>query len=211
MPFNGDYRDMVSNREVLEVGSPGFGGESVEGNNAYAGAEGSYLQLPSDGLLSEEFSTTFWYKVNADPDRAGIIVIGPEDEENPDAQNNRISGFRLFREGSADEQRIKANVGNGSADSWNDGGVIDVAAGEWVHVALVITDSESHIYLDGELVNTGDVPGGVDWTGTDIVSIMSGAPRFTGWNHLADRSYMDNLRFYNKALTAEDVEAAMEE
>ncbi|WP_339656228.1 LamG-like jellyroll fold domain-containing protein, partial [uncultured Salegentibacter sp.] len=75
----------------------------------------------------------------------------------------------------------------------------------------VITDSESHIYLDGELVNTGDVPGGVDWTGTDIVSIMSGAPRFTGWNHLADRSYMDNLRFYNKALTAEDVEAAMEE
>ncbi|MGW1453603.1 LamG-like jellyroll fold domain-containing protein [Salegentibacter agarivorans] len=211
MPFNGDFRDMVSNREVLEVGSPGFAGESVEGNNAYAGAEGSYLQLPSDGLLSEEFSTTFWYKVNADPDRAGIIVIGPEDEENPDAQNNRTSGFRLFREGNADEQRIKANVGNGSADSWNDGGVIDVAAGEWVHVALVITDSESHIYLDGELVNTGDVPGGVDWTGTDIVSIMSGAPRFTGWNHLADRSYMDNLRFYNKALTAEEVEAAMEE
>jgi len=211
MPFNGDFRDMVSNREVLEVGSPGFAGESVEGNNAYAGAEGSYLQLPSDGLLSEEFSTTFWYKVNADPDRAGIIVIGPEDEENPDAQNNRTSGFRLFREGSADEQRIKANVGNGSADSWNDGGVIDVAAGEWVHVAFVITDSESHIYLDGELVNTGDVPGGVDWTGTDIVSIMSGAPRFTGWNHLADRSYMDNLRFYNKALTAEEVEAAMEE
>ena len=211
MPFNGDFRDMVSNREVLEVGSPGFAEESVEGNNAYAGAEGSYLQLPSDGLLSEEFSTTFWYKVNADPDRAGIIVIGPEDEENPDAQNNRTSGFRLFREGSADEQRIKANVGNGSADSWNDGGVIDVAAGEWVHVAFVITDSESHIYLDGELVNTGDVPGGVDWTGTDIVSIMSGATRFTGWNHLADRSYMDNLRFYNKALTAEEVEAAMEE
>ncbi|MBO2542886.1 LamG domain-containing protein [Salegentibacter sp. BDJ18] len=211
MPFNGDFRDMVSNREVLEVGSPGFAGESVEGNNAYAGAEGSYLQLPSDGLLSEEFSTTFWYKVNADPDRAGIIVIGPEDEENPDAQNKRTSGFRLFREGNADEQRIKANVGNGSADSWNDGGVINVAAGEWVHVALVITDSESHIYLDGELVNTGDVPGGVDWTGTDIVSIMSGAPRFTGWNHLADRSYMDNLRFYNKALTAEEVEAAMEE
>ncbi|PKD15781.1 hypothetical protein APR41_10830 [Salegentibacter salinarum] len=211
MPFNGDYRDMVSNREVTEVGSPGFAGESVEGNNAYAGTEGSYLQLPSDGLLSEEFSTTFWYKVNADPERAGIITISPEDEENPDAQNNRTSGFRLFREGNADEQRIKANVGNGSADSWNDGGVIDVAAGEWVHVALVITETESHIYLDGELVNTGDVPGGIDWTGTNIVSIMSGAPRFTGWDHLADLSYMDNLRFYNKALTAEEVEAAMGE
>lgn len=209
MPFNGDFRDMVSNREVTEVGSPGFAGESVEGNNAYAGAADSYLLLPSEGLLSEEFSATFWYKVNADPDRAGIIVIGPEDEENPDAQNNRTSGFRLFREGNADEQRIKLNVGTGSGESWNDGGVIDVAAGEWVHVTLVITDSESQIYFDGELVNTGDVPGGVDWTGTDIVSIMSGAPRFTGWNHLSDRSFMDNLRFYNKALTEDEIEAIL--
>lgn len=211
MPFNGNFKDLVANREVTEVGSPGFAGESVEGNNAYAGAEDSYLQMPSDGLLSEEFSTTFWYKVNASPDRAGIITIGPEDENNPDAQNNRTSGFRLFREGNADEQQIKANVGNGSADSWNDGGVIDVAAGDWVHIAFVLTDSESRIYLDGELMNTGAVTGGVDWTGTDIVSIMSGAPRFTEWGHLSDQSYLDELRFYNKALTQEEIQAAMGE
>ncbi|WP_372917813.1 LamG-like jellyroll fold domain-containing protein [Salegentibacter sp.] len=209
MPFDGNYNDLVANREVTEVGSPGFAGESVSGSNAYAGAEGAYLMMPSDGLLSEEFSATFWYKVNASPDRAGIITISPEDEDNPDAQNNRTSGFRLFREGNAEEQRIKANVGNGSADSWNDGGVITVADGEWVHVAFVLTDSESRIYLDGELVNTGDVSGGVDWTGTDIVSIMSGAPRFTEWNHLSDQSYMDELRFYNKALTQEEIQAAM--
>jgi hypothetical protein len=209
MPFDGNYNDLVANREVTQVGSPGFAGESVSGSNAYAGAEGSYLMMPSDGLLSDEFSTTFWYKVNASPDRAGIISIGPEDEDNPDAQNNRTSGFRLFREGNAEEQRIKANVGNGSADSWNDGGVITVADGDWVHVAFVITDSESQIYLDGELVNTGAVSGGVDWTGTDIVSIMSGAPRFTEWNHLSDQSYMDELRFYNKALTQAEIQAAM--
>ncbi|MBI6116027.1 LamG-like jellyroll fold domain-containing protein [Salegentibacter maritimus] len=211
MPFNGDFRDLVSNREVSEVGSPGFAGESIEGNNAYAGSEGSYLQFSSQGLLSQEFSASFWYKVNAEPERAGIIVIGPKDEENPDAQNNRTSGFRLFREGNTQEQRIKANVGNGSSDSWNDGGVIDVNAGDWVHVGFVITDSESKIYLDGELVNTGTVTGGVDWTGTDIVSVMSGAPRFTGWDHLADLSYMDNLRFYNKALSQEEIQAAMAE
>jgi hypothetical protein len=209
IPFNGDYRDMVANREVTEVGSPGFAGESVEGNNAYAGAADSYLQLPSDGLLSEEFSATFWYKVNADPNRAGIIVVGPEDEDSPEAQNNRTSGFRLFREGDADSQTIKLNVGNGTGDSWNDGGAIDVAAGEWVHVAFTISNSETVIYFDGEAVNTGTVSGGIDWTGTDIVSIMSGTPRFTEWGHLADQSYMDNLRFYNKALTQEEIEVAM--
>jgi hypothetical protein len=209
MPFNGAYKDMVSNREVTVVGSPGFAGESVEGTNAYAGAENSYLLLPSDGLLSEEFSATFWYNVNASPDRAGIIVVGPLDEDSPDAQNNRTSGFRLFREGSADAQTIKLNVGNGTSDSWNDGGVLDATAGEWVHVAFTISDSETVIYFDGEPVNTGTISGGIDWTGTDIVSIMSGAPRFTEWGHLADQSYLDKLRFYNKALTQEEIQAAM--
>lgn len=212
MTFNGEYKDLVANREVSVVGSPSFTEESIEGNAAYAGAADSYLRMPTDGLLSEEFSSTFWYKINPDPDRAGIITIGPEDTDNPgfpDVQNDRTSGFRLFREGNAEEQRIKLNVGTGDGDNWNDGGVIDATAGDWVHVAFTISNSETVIYLNGVPVNTSDLIGGVDWTGTDIVSIMSGAPRFTEWNHLSDRSYMDQLRFYNKALTQEEVQTAM--
>lgn len=212
MPFDGQYKDMVSNREVTVVGSPGFAGIGKVGSNAYEGAADSYFTLPSAGLLSEEFSATFWYKVNSNPDRAGIITIGPPDTGNPNfpnIQNKRTSGLRLFREGSGTEQRIKLNVGNGTEDSWNDGGVINVAAGEWVHVAFTISNSQSVIYLNGEAVNTGNVTGGIDWTGTDIVSIMSGAPRFTEWGHLSDRSYMDELRFYNKVLTPEEIQASM--
>ena len=207
--FDGSYQDSATNREITAVGSPGFAGESVEGSNAYAGAADSYLTMSSEGLLSPNFSATFWYKVNASPDRAGIIVIGPEDTENPDSQNKRTSGFRLFREGNADEQRIKLNVGTGAGESWNDGGVIDVTANEWVHVAFTISETETAIYLDGELVNTGELSSPIDWTGTDLVSIMSGAPRFTGWGHLADASYMDELTFFNKALTEEEIEADM--
>lgn len=209
MSFENDFTDNVANREVTVVGDPGFSTDSQEGNYAYDGATGSYLTMPSDGLLTEEFSATFWYKANADPDRAGLIVVGPEDTENPDAQNIRTSGFRLFREGSSTEQRIKLNVGTGGGESWNDGGVIDVTAGEWVHVAFTISSSETKIYLNGDLVNTASLSGPVDWTGTDLVSIMSGAPRFTGWNHLSDQSLMDDLRFYNKALTEEEIEADM--
>lgn len=209
MPFDGDYKDLISNRDVTVVGSPGFAGESVKGNDAYAGAEGAYLSMPSDGLLSQEFSTTFWYKVNSDPDRAGIITISPEDTENPDAQNDRTSGLRLFREGSAAEQRIKLNVGTGSSDSWNDGGVIDATAGEWVHVAFTISNTQTVVYINGEPAGTSELTSPIDWTGADLVSIMSGAPRFTAWGHLSDHSYIDELRFYNITLSAEDVKAAM--
>ncbi|TVZ25887.1 concanavalin A-like lectin/glucanase superfamily protein [Gillisia sp. Hel_I_86] len=207
--FDGSYQDDISNREITVVGTPDFAGDSAEGSNAYAGALDSYLTLPSEGLLSQNFSATFWYKVNASPDRAGIIVIGPEDPENTDSQNNRTSGFRLFREGNAEEQRIKLNVGTGESDSWNDGGVINVNAGEWVHVAFTISETETAIYLNGDLANTGTLASPIDWTGTDLVSIMSGAPRFTEWGHLSDTSFMDELSFYNKVLTEAEIEALM--
>ena len=204
LPFDGEYKDMVSDRTITVVGTPGFAGESKGGTDAYAGAANSFLTFPSQGLLGDVFSTTFWYKVNADPNRAGILTISPEDTENanfPNVQNKRTSGFRLFREGNADEQRIKLNVGNGTTDSWNDGGIIDASPGEWVHIAVTISQSETKIYIDGELVNTGAVTGGIDWAGADKVSVMSGAPRFTEWGHLSDHSYMDELRFYNIVLS----------
>ncbi|MGB8703615.1 MAG: LamG-like jellyroll fold domain-containing protein [Gillisia sp.] len=209
MPFDGDYKDQVSNRDVTVVGNPGFAGEAKVGSDAYAGAADSYLTMPSEGLLTQEFSGTFWYKVNSDPDRAGIVVIGPEDSENPDAQNKRTSGFRLFREANGDKQQIKLNVGTGTGESWNDGGLVDPSADEWVFVAFTISKTQSVIYLNGEPVNTADLSAPIDWTGTDLVSIMSGAPRFTGWGHLSDTSYMDDLKFYNKTLSQEEVQAAM--
>ncbi len=209
MTFEGDFADKIANREVTVVGNPGFSSDSKQGNSSYQGASGSYLTMSSNGLLNDELSATFWYKVNADPDRAGIIVIGPEDTANPDAQNLRTSGFRLFREGSPTEQRIKLNVGMGTGESWNDGGVINATAGEWVHVAFTISETETKIYLDGELVNTATLSQPIDWTGTDLVSIMSGAPRFVGWNHLSDHSLMDNLKFYNIALSEDEVKADM--
>ena len=215
MPFDGQYRDMVSNREVTVVGSPGFAGESKVGSNAYAGATASYLTLPSAGLTGESFSATMWYKLDAVPNRAGIIVIGPEDPENagfPEIQNNRKNGFRFFREQNAEGfQRFKLQVGDGTAnDVWVDGGTAaDVAnnAG-WIHLAFTISPTTAIVYINGVAVRTTTFTG-VDWTGTDLVSIMSGAPRFTDWQHLSDRSYLDELRFYNKALTAEEVQASM--
>lgn len=215
MPFEGNYKDLVSNRDVTVVGSPGFAGESVVGSDAYAGAEGSYLTLPSEGLLSENFSATFWYNLNASPDRAGIIVIGPEDADNagfPEIQNDRTSGLRFFREnGASDTQRFKLNVGDGSADTWVDGGeAADVAndAG-WVHLAFTISSTTATVYINGEAVKESTFSG-IDWTGADLVSIMSGAPRFTEWGHLSDQSYMDDLRFYNKVLTQQEIQANMD-
>lgn len=211
MPFEGSNTDLLSGTSATAVGTPGFAGEGAVGADSYAGAADSYLTFPSDGLLNNEFSATFYMKINAVPDRAGILVMSPEDVNNPDAQNIRTSGFRFFRENAGGKQRFKLNVGNGSADSWFDGGAaadVDPSLDEWVHFAFTISGTECVVYINGEIASQGSF-GGVDWTDCDFLSIMSGDPRFTEWGHHSDESYMDDLRLYNKALSQAEVQATM--
>jgi hypothetical protein len=204
MPFEDSYLEYVSQKEPTVVGTPGFASGKV--GKAYAGATDSYLTFPTDGLQGNQFSAVFWTKINSAPDRAGILIMGPEDTANPTAQNNRGNGFRFFREGSATSQQFKLNVGlGGTSESWNDGGKVDPTAGDWVHMAFTISGTKSVIYINGELARESAFTGGIKWDGCDILSIMSGVPRFTGWNHFSDLSLMDELRLFNKALTQDEI------
>lgn len=208
MPFDGDYLDLVSLKGATVVGSPSFAGQSLKGLNAYAGATDSYLTFPTDQFKNNELSAVFWVKINAIPDRAGILVMGPEDTANPTAQNNRKNGFRFFRENAGGKQRFKLNVGNGTADTWIDGGIaadVDPTIDKWVSMAFTISGSSATVYIDGQLVKQSTITG-IDWTGCDVLSIMSGAPRFSGWNHKSDLSFMDELRIFNKALSQTEIQ-----
>ena len=208
MPFDDDYMDLVSVTLPTEEGTPGFAGEGVAGGDAYAGAANSYLTFPTDGFTNDEFSASFWLNVNSTPDRAGILVAGPPDPENPGAPNNRNNGFRFFREAAGEEQRFKLNIGSGDTDTWFDGGEsadVDPATSDWVHLAFSIESGYATVYINGNVVSEGEFPG-IDWTGVEIFSIMSGAPNFTGWNHLSDESWMDELRMFTVALTQSEIQ-----
>lgn len=213
MPFEGDYMNMVNFQNATVVGTPGFSSEHIGGLKSYKGAQGSYLTFPTTGLQNDEFSAIFWMKINAVPDRAGILVMGPEDTANPDAQNVRTSGFRFFRENASGKQRFKLNVGTGASETWFDGGAaadVDPSIDEWVHFAFTISPTEAKVYIDGQVVKEGTFAG-IDWTGCDLLSIMSGAPRFSGWNHLSDQSLLDELRIFTRALTQEEIQSIITE
>ncbi|WP_167606149.1 LamG-like jellyroll fold domain-containing protein [Maribellus sediminis] len=219
MPFEGDFMNMVSFEVPTVVGNPGFSNEALGGLKSYMGAPNSYLTFSGEEFQSDEISAIFWMKVRlSDPapsygQRAGILVMGPEDPEHPDAPNNRKNGFRFFREPGGGLMQFKLNAGNGEADTWFDGGAdarIDPSIEEWRHFAFTISQTEAKVYIDGQMVKEGAFSG-IDWTGCDILSIMSGAPRFTGWNHWSDESLLDELRIFDRALTQDEIQSIITE
>lgn len=210
LPFDGDFIELVNIVDGTKVGAPGFSDEAYSGK-AYQGAADAYLTYPTSAITTNEFSAVFWYKLNGTPDRSGILTISPPDPNNPATPNNRTKGFRLFREAAGAMQRIKLNVGNGSSDGWFDGGAaadIDPTVNDWVHIAFTIADGHTTVYINGNVVSEGDFDG-VDWTECNILSIASGAPRFTEWGHLSDQSLYYELRLFDRALTQEEIQTIM--
>lgn len=213
LSFDTDYEEYQSLTEAIKVGNPTL----VDGKKgkAYAGAKESYLTFGTANMaapLKSEMTFGFWYKINGNPDKAGLLVISPITEGKPaNQQNNRTSGFRIFREAVSGKQRIKANIGNGGGDIWLDGGAkadLDPATAGWKYITLVLTEGKASLYIDAVEVASGNLSK-VSWTGCDMISIGSGAPRFTEWGHLSDNSLIDELRFYNKALSVAEIQTAM--
>jgi len=207
MPFEGGvYLDLLNNVGAAKSGSPGFA--AGKSGQAYKGAANAYLTLPLGELANDEFSASFWYKIDPVATHAGILTVSPPGPTN----NNRTSGFRLLREPAGSMQRIKLNVGNGVADTWVDGGTaadVDPASG-WMHVAFTIAADRCALYINGELVKDAAFTG-ISWADCNSMSIASGAPNFTEWNHLSEPGQIDELRFFDKALTQEEVKQMVED
>jgi hypothetical protein len=211
MPFEGGlYTEIITEIDATVVGNPGFTDGYVL--NGYQGADSSYLTFPAAELMNDEFSAVMWYNVDnsEEPNRAGILVIGPPNDGYPVSLNN---GFKFFREAAGDNQRIKLNAGNGTGYNWFDGGAdadIDPGANTWVHLAFTISGTECKVYINGEVVREAEFPG-ISWDNCETLSIMSGAPNFVHWNHRFDRSLLDELRIFDKALTQGEIQAIIDD
>ena len=206
MSFDNHYLNHASLESAVVTGSPGFE-QSGKVGAAYQGAESSNLAFPVDDVFTgTEISATFWYNI-AQQGRSGILSASPTG-----SNNNRVAGFRLFREGGDDAQIIKLNVGNGTADSWFDGGAaatVNPLTTDWVHVAITISSTQATVYIDGEVVAQGDLTAPMSFDNCEDLYIASGGPYFSGWGHGDDLSQYDELRIFNTAISQSEVQAIM--
>jgi hypothetical protein len=199
--FDGFFLELISKTDPTINGTPGFA--SGKFNDAYAGATDAYLEYPMTNLLGDEFSLSFWYKINAVPDRAGIMEISPPvpDPTNP----NRTVGFRFFRENNGGQQNLGLNIGITSTEIWVNPIVTVPNDQDWMHIAITISTTKITTYVDGQVATETDIASKIDWTGCTSLSIGSGEPNFVYWLHYSDLSLYDELHIFKRELTADEV------
>ncbi len=196
MPFEDEFLEYITGNFAGVEGAPGFAEGKV--GSAYAGAADSYLTYPSSGMTGDEFGLCFWYKINAEPVRGGIFAISAEGD-------SRSTGLRMFRENSGANQNIGLNFGIGDAEVWMNPIVQIPTDQDWMHIAISITSTHATVYVNGEVALETDIATKLDWTGTSSISIGSGAPNFTYWDHFSDLSLYDELHLFKRAITAAEV------
>jgi hypothetical protein len=74
-----------------------------------------------------------------------------------------------------------------------------------MHIAISISSSHVSIYVNGASVKEQDLDAPISWTNCTPLTIGSGRPNFIYWEHFSDLSLYDDLRIFNKALTADEV------
>jgi hypothetical protein len=205
MPFETDaFAETLGEAVPAKTGTPTLAAGKI--GQSYKGATDAYLSFAlSDFSTSvagaKQFSAAFWYKKGSAA-RAGIISCGI-------ATDDQKKGFVLFREGTGGTNfQLLAGKNDGSAGVW--GGAVAITEAtttDWVHMAFTFDETSMKLYCNGELKKETAFAGPIRWTDCTAISIGSGAPTFAGWSHVGDDCQIDELRFFHKALTQEQIVA----
>jgi hypothetical protein len=210
--FNGSYVDSVSGTAGTNKGTSFSGG--IKGQ-AMQGALNSYVLFNPGTSIKTMSSFTITYWVNSPAPSTGII--GLVNLAKTDAFWGNINMF--FENGGTNtDGKFRANIHNGTTDSWVAKDGIQNLFGVWTNLALSYNAGTStfKLYKDGALISTNVAAGFGNLAFTNIGQIVFGCVHFqtipsqtTGSGSQPWASYLtgqlDEVRIYNKALSDTEV------
>lgn len=211
--FDGNYIESKSNDAADGVGTTftaGFKGQAFKGAlNSYVTAD-----APTEMINMTSFTVSFW--VNTPPPSTGIIGL---------FSLSKTDGFwgnieLFFENGSSnDNGRFRAHIFNGTNDKEFASNGIPNLFDRWVHITVTYDGATStyKLYANGSVVSTVDGNGFGNLDVANPGKIVFGTAQFMTdpsigccgsqpWASYLTGT-MDEVRIYNKALTAVEVSA----
>ena len=150
-----------------------------------------YMEVPDNASLnpgSNDFTAEVWFKLNSAGSQNDSILY------NKDNLYETSAGGGYFR------YAWKPHW------NWDCGTSFPVNVGEWYHAVVVYEHINQYVYKNGQLVysraQTGDM-------GTNTNALTIGAKNASGDVSLFFTGLIDEVRIYNRALSAEEVRGNM--
>lgn len=162
----------------------------LDGNTYY---ENLNFDESSLGNLTNNFTVSVWFKGTKDlPKNSGIIATG----DDPSSLQSQLAYDES--KGRIRWRITKTNDQSGSLAQGNN----DYIDGTWYHFVLTFNNPEAKIYIDGNIQNGETKNIKHLWERIRVGVSRSGAPTGNGnyW-----KGYIDELRIYDKTLSASEV------
>lgn len=187
-PMDGTIEDNESNGFTLRtLVEPSYRTGHKDGVSSLFFRGTQYAQLPYSILQGDAFSISFWARTGSASEGKQLFSTGVSADETFYLSPSEGGLMRLVAINSGNSREITAP-----------------ASTEWTHVAVSADNGIVSLYVNGELVGTDDF--------SDVLPadrVLS----YIGRGHEATSSYlvgyMDDLRIYNYAVSAETVKEAM--
>ncbi|QJE97925.1 LamG-like jellyroll fold domain-containing protein [Luteolibacter luteus] len=188
--MDGNPADTTGIYPATASGSPGYAGGLFDQAIDLDGTD-DYLQAPS-GFISNLTDATFVTRFRWDGGAAWQRLF--------DFGNNTTQYLFLTPNSASGTMRFGITLGGNATQEYLDAPM--APAGEWTHVAVVLSGSTGTIYVNGAAVSTGTItldPSNVAPTLNYIGKSQWPDPYFNG--------AIDELRIFNRALNAAEVKA----
>jgi len=193
--LDGNANDASPNRLNGEIiGDPEWVNDARFGNSMRP--NGAYIVIPQSEItdLTEQVTITAWVKLSEYVNDPRILDKGLNEAP--------WSVYSIYLTGDGESNlKFRGSAKDVVGDS-------DVPLNKWIHLAATYDGSETNIYIDGELENSGDFEGELTTTENPIhiAAYQFGNPIGV------DRAYtglLDELILFNVALSQEDIRALM--
>lgn len=196
-PLDGDATETVSGLD----GTSGIGTEAPsDTTDRFGNPSGAmffdgddHIEIPSTGLLNDEFSVSAWLMVSQNPPilQMDYFAVGSNEDQAFGVSNNQF-GNGFFQAGYVDV---------GTPIRVFDSGL--PTADVWYHVTVTRSLTDLTLYINGHAVATTDATGTLPVYGISPASAFIGSRSSSSgyWNGV-----IDDLRIWDHALTPPEVD-----
>ncbi|HUU20043.1 MAG TPA: LamG domain-containing protein [Sedimentisphaerales bacterium] len=152
-----------------------------------------YVNCGNDPSLNVNDAVTIaaWVKLNSVPPAFSVLIAGKYSAYWLEWRDNKALSLSMFINGAY----------NGS------GPTLDLADGEWHHIALTYDGTQKKGYHNRQEVFSEGASGAIDVSGVNFL-VGEGHPASASYNGCPD-GLIDDVRVYNRALTQEEIQLMM--